>query len=84
MRPALDACTARANDLMALSRERIADELLKLLALSAIPRRRLELCSSAAILRPVLPEIEPEAPCDLEALIASEGAAAVARTRCAD
>ena len=28
---ALDACTARANDLMALSRERIADELLKLL-----------------------------------------------------
>ena len=28
---ALEACTARANDLMALSRERIADELLKLL-----------------------------------------------------
>ena len=36
---ALAACTARANDLMALSRERIADELLKLLAL-ARPRRR--------------------------------------------
>jgi poly(A) polymerase len=33
MRAALDACTARANDLMALSRERIADELLKLLAM---------------------------------------------------
>ncbi len=31
---ALDACTARANDLMALSRERIADELLKLLGLA--------------------------------------------------
>ncbi|HWL47619.1 MAG TPA: CCA tRNA nucleotidyltransferase, partial [Sphingomonadaceae bacterium] len=30
---ALAACVARANDLMALSRERIADELLKLLAL---------------------------------------------------
>ena len=30
---ALAACTVRANDLMALSRERIADELLKLLAL---------------------------------------------------
>ena len=30
---ALDACTARANDLMTLSRERIADELLKLLGL---------------------------------------------------
>jgi poly(A) polymerase len=29
---ALEACTARANDLMALSRERIADELLKLLS----------------------------------------------------
>ena len=32
--PALEACTARANDLMALSRERIADELLKLLGLA--------------------------------------------------
>ena len=32
-RPALEACAARANDLMALSRERIADELLKLLGL---------------------------------------------------
>ena len=30
----LEACAARANDLMALSRERIADELLKLLALA--------------------------------------------------
>ena len=30
---ALAACAARANDLMALSRERIADEVLKLLAL---------------------------------------------------
>jgi poly(A) polymerase len=29
----LQACASRANDLMALSRERIADELLKLLAL---------------------------------------------------
>ena len=34
---ALDACTARANDLMALSRERIADELLKLLGTAASP-----------------------------------------------
>ena len=32
---ALAACTARANDLMALSRERIADELLKLLGMPA-------------------------------------------------
>ena len=39
-RPALAACAARANDLMALSRERIADELLKLLALAGSGRRR--------------------------------------------
>ena len=31
---ALEACSRRANDLMALSRERIADELLKLLAVA--------------------------------------------------
>ena len=56
---AIEACTARANDLMALSRERIADELTKLLALPepvAAVRRMVE----GAILKPVLPEIEPE------------------------
>ena len=38
---AVDACAARANDLMALSRERIADELLKLLGLpDPAPTRR--------------------------------------------
>ena len=73
----LDACTARANDLMALSRERIADELLKLLALSA-PAATVGIMLQRAILRPVLPEIEPERLCDLEALIASERAAGVA------
>jgi len=52
----LDACTARANDLMALSRERIAAELTKLL----ITRGAVEtvaLMVARGILRPVLPEI---------------------------
>lgn len=53
---ALDACAARANDLMALSRERIASELLKLLAADdPVPALRLMLAH--AILKPVLPEI---------------------------
>jgi poly(A) polymerase len=52
----LDACVARANDLMALSRERIADELLKLLALpDPVPTVRLMV--ARGILKPVLPEI---------------------------
>jgi poly(A) polymerase len=52
----LDACTARANDLMALSRERIAAELLKLLvAPNAVATLRLMV--ERGIFRPVLPEI---------------------------
>lgn len=52
----LDACTARANDLMALSRERIADELLKLVvAKDAV--RVIALMLERGIFRPVLPEI---------------------------
>jgi poly(A) polymerase len=54
---ALEACTARANDLMALSRERIADELLKLLALPD-PVATVRLMIERRILRPVLPEID--------------------------
>jgi poly(A) polymerase len=53
----LDACTHRANDLMALSRERIADELLKLLALPR-PERTVALMVERGILRPVLPQID--------------------------
>ena len=53
---AILACTARANDLMALSRERIADELLKLLALSE-PTATVALMVERGILKPVLPEI---------------------------
>jgi poly(A) polymerase len=71
---ALAACTARANDLMALSRERIADELLKLLALPD-PARTVGIMLGRAILRPVLPEIEPTSLSALEALIAAEQSA---------
>lgn len=71
---ALAACAARANDLMALSRERIADELLKLLAF-ADPGPTLALMVANGILLPVLPEI---ANADgLAALVAAERAAGI-------
>jgi poly(A) polymerase len=73
----LAACAARANDLMALSRERIRDELLKLLALSA-PLPTLAAMLANGILKPVLPEIEPDALPGLARLIAAEAAARVA------
>ena len=73
-RAALDACTRRSNDLMALSRERIADELLKLLAL-AEPAATVGIMIEHAILKPVLPEIAVERLADLEQLIAAEKAA---------
>src|SRR6185436_7466836 len=53
----LEACAERANDLMALSRERIADELLKLLGL-ADPAATAALMVERGIFRPVLPEID--------------------------
>jgi poly(A) polymerase len=74
---ALEACTVRANDLMALSRERIADELLKLLGFPD-PAPTIGIMLQRGILKPVLPEIEPERLCDLEALIANERAAEIA------
>ena len=74
---ALDACTARANDLMALSRERIADELLKLLGLPN-PAATVRVMVERAILKPVLPEITIERLSDLEALILVEQASAIA------
>lgn len=73
---ALDACIARANDLMALSRERIADELLKLLGLPN-PSRTVRIMLEHDILKPVLPEIEIELVDDLARLTAAENAAAV-------
>jgi poly(A) polymerase len=55
----LAACAARANDLMALSRERIADELLKLLGM-ADPAPTVALMLEHGIFVPVLPEIEQD------------------------
>jgi poly(A) polymerase len=68
---ALDACEARANDLMALSRERIADELLKLLALPD-PTATVRLMVERGIFKPVLPEIGSEGVDRLAALVRRE------------
>lgn len=73
---ALEACTARANDLMALSRERIADELLKLLALPD-PTGTIRIMLEQNILKPVLPEISLKRLSELENLIATEREAEV-------
>jgi poly(A) polymerase len=75
-RQALDACTARANDLMALSRERIADELLKLLGLPD-PAPTVAVMLDRAILKPVLPDIAPTALASLEIVIAAEREAGI-------
>ena len=72
----LEACTRRANDLMALSRERIADELLKLLDVDN-PAATVGIMLRHEILRPVLPEIARESLGELEALIAAEGEAGI-------
>ncbi len=71
----LDACAARANDLMTLSRERIADELLKLLAL-ADPAPTVALMLARGIFRPILPEITDAR--GLAALVETEREAGVA------
>jgi poly(A) polymerase len=76
-REALAACTARANDLMALSRERIADELTKLLALPA-PAAAVRLMVERDILKPVLPEIGPDGLERLERLVGRETRAGAA------
>jgi poly(A) polymerase len=73
----LEACAARANDLMALSRERIAAELLKLL----VARRAVavvRLMVDHDILRAVLPEIMPVGVDRLDRLAAAEAALGVA------
>ena len=68
---ALAACAARANDLMALSRERIDDELLKLLAVSD-PSPTVAIMLDHNILRPVLPEIGRAALERLDVLVRAE------------
>jgi len=72
----LDACTARARDLMALSRERIAGELLKLLVTaSAVPVTRLMV--ERGILLPVIPEIDLSGAERLARLARAEAAAEI-------
>lgn len=73
---ALAACTARANDLMALSRERIADELIKLLALPN-PSATVALMLERGIIKPIIPEIAPQQAGTLRALVAAERKARV-------
>ncbi|MGE4324121.1 MAG: CCA tRNA nucleotidyltransferase [Sphingobium sp.] len=68
---AYDACRAAANSLMALSRERITDEMCKLLA-TASPVAALRLMVDGGILRPVLPEIEQDGVDRLAGLIERE------------
>jgi poly(A) polymerase len=74
---AYSACVAAANNLMALSRERIADELLKLLGVAA-PVHALRLMVEGGILRPVLPEVEMDGVLRVERLIMREADAGIA------
>jgi poly(A) polymerase len=71
---ALAACTARANDLMTLSRERVADELIKLLGMDD-PLATVAIMIERGILKPVLPEIARDGLSELDRLMASEVAA---------
>ncbi|MFP5328891.1 MAG: CCA tRNA nucleotidyltransferase [Alphaproteobacteria bacterium] len=73
---ALEACAARSNDLMALSRERIADELLKLLAVDD-PCPTVRVMLEQGILRPVIPEIELGSVAALKGVVAAESKAGI-------
>ena len=70
----LAACTTRANDLMALSRERITDELTKILAIDD-PTPTVALMIERGILKPVIPEIVSAEP--LAKLVVAEQAAGI-------
>lgn len=74
-RASIAACCSRANDLMALSRERIAAELLKLLALPD-PLPTVKLMLGCNLFRPVVPEIESAD--RLAALLAAERESGIA------
>jgi poly(A) polymerase len=67
------ACVANATSLMALSRERIADEFMKLLSLPD-PAGVVAAMVEDGILRPVLPEIDAAGVAALRALITAEQA----------
>ena len=72
---ALEACTARANDLMALSRERIADETVKTLIIPD-PVATVSLMVERGIFAPVMPEITDAS--RLVALVIDEASASIA------
>jgi poly(A) polymerase len=74
---ALAACTVRANDLMALSRERIADELLKLLSLDD-PAPTVALMVERGIFVPIIPEIGADGVARLRHLVDLEQRAGLA------
>ncbi len=73
---AIAACEAAAKSLMALSRERIADELLKLLALSD-PSGSVHLMIKHTIFAAFLPEISADAERRLQRLLTREAKAGV-------
>ena len=73
---AYDACVTAANSLMALSRERIADELLKLLGVAS-PIHALRLMVQGGILRPVLPEVDDAGIERMDRLMAREAEAGI-------
>src|SRR5690606_14684664 len=75
--PDYAACIAHAASLMALSRERIADELLRLLGLPD-PAKVIAAMVSDCVLAAVLPEIGGEGVATRRALIAAESAAGIA------
>lgn len=70
---AYEAVCAEANSLMALSRERVADELLKLLALPD-PVPTLALMDAGAIWRAVIPEADEGSVARVALLVANEAA----------
>ncbi|MBO9671263.1 MAG: CCA tRNA nucleotidyltransferase [Sphingobium sp.] len=71
------ACVAHATSLMALSRERIADEFMKLLSLPD-PADVVAAMVEDGILKPVLPEIDAVGVAMLRALVAAEQATGTA------
>jgi poly(A) polymerase len=68
---ALDACRSASNSLMALSRERIASELLKIMS-AATPLHAVTLMAEHNIFAPFLPELDVEAISALSRLLARE------------
>ncbi|MCW2367820.1 CCA tRNA nucleotidyltransferase [Sphingobium sp. B11D3D] len=75
--PDYRACVAHATSLMALSRERVADEMLKLLGLPD-PADVIAAMVGDGVLASVLPEIDAQGVIALRALIAAEQATGIA------